>query len=185
MDELTEQLRDIRWRASELLDGLTSEQLLRRPDPAKWSIAECLAHLNQTAAVLQPLMDSAIKSGRKQNCIGEGPFKPGVLGRFLRWLAEPPPKIRLRAPKNILPPTSITDPAAVVAEFTRCQDEWERLGRESSGLDQQKLKIPSPFTGLSGLRLCAILPWMMAHERRHLLQAEKVKQQIQAKAARA
>jgi hypothetical protein len=28
------------------------------------------------------------------------------------------------------------------------------------------------------MRLAAVLPWMMAHQRRHLLQAENVKRQI-------
>jgi hypothetical protein len=60
--------------------------------------------------------------------------------------------------------------------------------RESKGLDQARIKIgsvTSPFRA----RLCAALPWMMAHQRRHLLQAENVKRQIvstaAAKAARA
>lgn len=179
MDSLLDQLQDIRCRTKDLVGGLTPEQLLQRPDPAKWSIAECLSHLNMMAATYQPFIDDAIRKGRDRKMVGEGPFSPGPMGRLLTWIAEPPPKFRLRAPKKILPQSSITDPAQVVAEFMRLQDEWQRQIQESEGLDLKRIKCGSPFPPLR-LRLAAPVPWMLAHERRHLLQAEKVKAELQA-----
>ncbi|HLJ26653.1 MAG TPA: DinB family protein [Candidatus Angelobacter sp.] len=185
MKTLLNQLEDIRRCAQELIAGLSPEQLMRRPDPAKWSIAECLAHLNLTGTGYVPLIEAAIRRGREGKMLGKGPFKPGLLGSLLKWIAEPPPKFRFRAPENILPPSSITDPSRVIAEFMRLQDEWERLVRESDGLDLKRVKVDSPLPQLPRLRLAAPVPWMLAHERRHLLQAEKVKAEIQAKAASA
>src|SRR5690242_10434600 len=183
MDDLLIQLQQIRQQTNELVAGLTSEQLTRRCDPTNWSIAECLAHLNVTGASYVPLLETAIRQGREKKLVGEGPFKPGALGRLLKWIAEPPPKFRMRAPKAILPPSTITDPARVIADFMRLQDDWERLVKECDGLDQKKVKCKTPFPPLPALRLCAPIPWMLAHERRHLLQAEKVKQEINSKAA--
>ena len=177
MNDLLNQLQDIRRRAKDLVAGLTPEQLTRRPDPAKWSIAECLSHLNATAAIYQPFIDEAIRKGREAKIFGTGPFNRGGLGRLLIWNAEPPPKFRMRAPKKILPPSSITDPTKVVAEFMHIQDEWERQVRESEGLNLEKIKCGSPFP-LPRLRLAVPVPWMLAHERRHLLQAEKVKEAL-------
>ena len=182
---LLDQLQDIRRRAGELVDGLSPEQLTRRPDPARWSIAECLAHLNAIGAIYQPSIDAAIRKGREDKVFGKGPFKPGPLGGLLKWLAEPPPKIRFRAPKNILPPSTITDPEKVMAEFTRVQDGWERQIRDCNGLDLEKVKCETPFPRAPRLRLAAPIPWMLAHERRHLMQAEKVKSEIQTKTAAA
>jgi DinB superfamily len=176
--DIGEELEDIRRRARELAGGLTAEQLARRPDPTAWSIAECLAHLNVTASVIQPKIASAIERGKKDKITRPGPFSPGAVGRLLIWIAEPPPKFRIRAPKNIAPQVGQDDPAQVVGEFMKVQDEWEKLIRDCDGLDQRKLKIASPFRGMPRLRLAAPIPWMMAHQRRHLLQAEKVKQQI-------
>ena len=184
MTNFIDQLQDIRRRASALVSGLNPQQLLQRPDPAKWSIAECLSHLNVIAAAYQPFIDDAIRKGREHKMVGEGPFSLGPLGRLLTWIAEPPPKFRLRAPKKILPQSSITDPAQVVVEFMRVQDEWERQVRESAGLNLKKIKCGSPFPPLR-LRLAAPVPWMLAHERRHLMQAEKVKAELQARAASA
>lgn len=183
MQNELEQIKQIRQRTSNLVAGLTSDQLTRRPDPTRWSIAECLAHLNVAGDVYAPLIEEAIGKGRDGKVFGKGPFNPGVLGRLLIWNAEPPPKFRLRAPKIILPPTSITDPAKVVADFARLQDEWTRLLKECEGLDLEKVKCRTPFPPLPSLRLCAPIPWMLAHQRRHLLQAEKVKEKINTRAA--
>ncbi|MBZ5523826.1 MAG: DinB family protein [Acidobacteriia bacterium] len=177
--QLNDELRAIRAKAEQLTSGLTPAQLAQRPDPAKWSIAECLAHLNQTARVMQPLIEKEIQRGEQAKVAGQGPFKPGGWGSMFTWIAEPPPKFRIPAPPNIAPPVQIGDPAVVVSEFVRYQDEWARLLKDSDGLDLAKLGVKPPFRGLfTKFRLSGVLAWMMAHERRHLWQAENVKKKL-------
>jgi DinB superfamily len=181
---LQQQIADVRRRAKELVSGLTPEQLTRRPDPTRWSIAECVAHLNLAAGVMQPMMSAGIDRGKKRKVYGHGPFNPGLRGGMLIWIAEPPPKFRLPAPKLIGPPVTISDPASVFSEFMRVQDEWERLLTEAEGVDQSKIALGrwwSPFY----CRLSASFPWMMAHQRRHLLQAEGVRRRLHAEAGAA
>jgi len=181
--DLGHELADICRRVRRLIEDLTPEQLCQRPDPTSWSIAECLAHLNLTAAIVQPKVAAVIERGKKEKLTAQGPFSPGPLGNLMIWIAEPPPKFRLPAPRSIVPRVEHGDPAEVVTEFMKVQEEWERLIRDSEGLDQKRLKVQSIFPGLPPLRLAAPIPWMMAHQRRHLLQAEKVKQQIVSGAA--
>jgi hypothetical protein len=173
--DYSDDLNEARRRAQELVVGLTPEQLLRRPDPGKWSIAECIVHLNITAATVQKLMASAIEQGKNQQVFSKGPFSIGPKGRLLVWIAEPPPKFRIRAPKNVRPPAAIDDPLQVLPAFMKAQDEWEQLMRQQQGLDLERVKVGQ---GVFRMRLAAALPWMMAHQRRHLLQAENVKRQI-------
>jgi hypothetical protein len=165
-------IADSRRRAQALIDSVYADQLMRRPDPGKWSIAECLAHLNITAATVQKLMARGIEQDKQEKKFGSGPFSLGPNGRLLVWIAEPPPKFRIRAPKNVRPPATIDDPLRVLSAFMKAQDEWERLMREQERLDLAAIKVGQ------GMRLAAALPWMMAHQRRHLLQAENVKRQI-------
>jgi DinB family protein len=183
VEQLISDVDAIRTRAQQLVSGLTPNQLTRRLDPAKWSIAECLTHLNLTAAVVQPKIAVAIELGRKENMTGTGPFSPGPLGRVLMWIAEPPPKFRMQAPKKIAPAIAHGDPAQIMADFMNVQDRWEKLVRDCEGLDQNKIKVASLFPGLPRLRLAAPIPWMMAHQRRHLWQAENVKRQIASQSA--
>lgn len=180
---LQQELGDIRRRANELVNGLTAEQLARRPEPSRWSIAECIAHLNATAAVVQQFMRKGIERGKTQRLLGKEPFALGPKGRLLLWIASPPPKFRMRAPKQVAPPLTIANPAGLLPEFMRVQDEWERLSKEAQGLDMSRIKVGPLFSPFR-CRLSAAFPWMMAHQRRHLLQAENVKRQIQAGAAK-
>ncbi len=175
-------IADFRRRAAELVAGLTPEQLTRRPEPGKWSIAECLAHLNVTAAAVQKLLAREIDRGTQGKKFGEGPFSIGPKGRLLVWIAEPPPKFRIRAPKNVRPPATIEDPLQLLPAFLKAQDEWERLMRDQEGLNLAKIKAGQ---GIFRMRLAAALPWMMAHQRRHLVQAENVKRQMNSAASTA
>ncbi len=174
-------IADSRRRAQALIDAVSADQLTHRPDPGKWSIAECLAHLNITAATVQKIMAQGIEQGKKEKKFGGGPFSIGPKGRLFIWIAEPPPKFRIRAPKNVRPPATIDDPLQVLPQFLRAQDEWERLMREQQGLDLAKIIVGQ---GAFRMRLAAALPWMMAHQRRHLLQAENVKRQILSAASK-
>jgi hypothetical protein len=176
-DSVAWDISDSRRRAQELTGGLTPHQLTQRPQPDKWSIAECLAHLNVTAATVQGLMVKAMERAKQEKKFGRGPFSIGAKGRLLVWIAEPPPKFRIPAPKNIRPPARIDDPLKLLPAFLKAQDEWERLMREADGLHLAKIKL-GPLTSPFRARFCAAFPWMMAHQRRHLLQAENVKRQI-------
>src|SRR6476620_3981286 len=183
-DHYAQELKDARLRAEALVSGLTPAQLTKRPHPGKWSIAECIVHLNVTAAVVQSLMEKAIARGKRNNTLGTGPFDIGPKGRLLVWFAEPPPKIRIPAPRNIRPPARIDDPLKLLPQFLKAQDEWERLIKEAAGLHQAKLKI-APLLSPFRARLSPAVPWMLAHQRRHLWQAENVKRQILSAAPKA
>src|SRR5579859_7103966 len=93
-DQCACEIQESRHRAEALLHDLTAEQLTAQPAPGKWSIAECILHLNATAAVVQPLMEKAIVQARRDKIVGAGPFDIGLKGRLLVWIAEPPPKFR-------------------------------------------------------------------------------------------
>lgn len=176
-DRCANEINEARHRAEALVLGLTPEQLTTQPDAGKWSVAECILHLNVTASVMQPLMEKAIAQARHDNKVGTGPFGIGLKGRLLVWIAEPPPKFRMPAPPHLRPPARIDDPLKLLPDFLKAQDEWERLIREAVGLHLAKIKVGKRFSPFRA-RFAAALPWMMAHQRRHLLQAENVKRQI-------
>jgi len=107
-DSISLQIADSRRRAQALVSGLSAEQLMRRPDPGKWSIAECIAHLNLTAAAVQPLMAKGIQSCKGKGISGEGPFSIGPKGRLLVWIAEPPPNSEFAHPRTCVRPQQST-----------------------------------------------------------------------------
>jgi len=173
----TSEINEARRRVEAVVLGLTPEQFTTQPEAGKWSVAECILHLNVTASVMQSLMQDAIAQAKRDNQLGNGPFSVGAKGRLLIWIAEPPPKFRIPAPPHLRPPARIDDPLKLLPDFLKAQDEWERLIRESAGLDLSTIKVGKLFSPFRA-RFAAALPWMMAHQRRHLSQAENVKRQI-------
>jgi hypothetical protein len=80
-DECAREIEKARRRAEELVRGLTPQQLTKRPHPGKWSVAECLVHLNATGGVMQSFMEEAIARGKRDKVLGTGPFDIGFKGR--------------------------------------------------------------------------------------------------------
>lgn len=175
---LREQIQQARRQAEEIATGLSLEQLNSRPDPAKWSIAECFAHLNVTAEIIQPLVAAAVAEGKSSQLHGKGPYSPGFLGRLLVWIAEPPPKFSMRAPRKVAPRIELGTGDEVIAKFLQLNDQWMRLVEDMDGLNLKKIKVAPLFPRMPRLRLSDPIPWMLAHQRRHLWQAERVRQKL-------
>jgi hypothetical protein len=181
--EFSNQVNDCRRRARLLAADLTSQQLLQRPDPTKWSVADCLTHLTVTGSLVQKIARNDITKARQNKVFGTGPFSTGPRGHLLIWVAEPPPKFRIPAPKSLVPCIA-GDADKVLADFMAVQDGWESLLGDAEGLDLYRIKIGkllSPFR----CRMSGGLLWMMAHQRRHLCQAENVKSSLLRNAGRA
>lgn len=161
--------------ATQLLVGLTDTQFNWRPQPGRWSISECLVHLNLTARVYLPVIDQAIARARSRGLYGRGPFRYGVVGRWLIRSMEPPPARRFRAPKPLAPPEH-HELAAVRAEFVNLRNEFLERIRRANGLDLSRATLRSPVLKVKILRfrLCECFAFLAGHERRHLWQARQV-----------
>jgi hypothetical protein len=175
-EQWTQGIEDARKRAQALVSGLTAEQLTKRPDPAKWGIAECIVHLNMTASDHLPLIAEAIQRARERKLFGQGPFDLGILGPLLMRITT---DVKVPAPRKVAHPVPTGDASGLLSDFMRVQDEWARLIQQAEGLNLEKIKIRSPYYfGLLRTRLCANFSWLIAHQRRHLLQAENIKKHI-------
>ena len=142
--DLCEQIDNIKEDALELSTPLEDVGFNWRPAPGRWSIAECLAHLNLVDGLDLPLISEAIASGRAAGLTGTGPFRYGFISRRFVRMSEAPGQIKMRAPKVYLPhPGQLKE--KVVAQFLSIHDRMRVLALESSGLDLKRIKVPSPF----------------------------------------
>src|SRR2546429_4938276 len=80
-----------------LTHGLTNEQFNWRPAPGRWSMAECIAHLNVVNGGDLAPIQAAIGGGRSRGATGEGPFEYGVLSKKFVARMEPPVQSKLKA----------------------------------------------------------------------------------------
>lgn len=163
---------DVFARTDALLAGLSEEQAARRPAPGAWSISECLDHLTMTAKAYHPVFDEWLKRGSPAG--GDG-YKPGWLWRKFIASLEPPVKRGFKAPASIAPsrPGGLEESkrdffAAHRAILSRL-DDLDRL-------DLGAIKIESPFAKWVRYPMGLVFYILPAHCRRHLWQAERVRQ---------
>jgi hypothetical protein len=171
-----DQFENLKDDALELSAPLSDSQFNWRPAPKKWSISECLAHVNILDGLDVPAIRDAIEAGRAAGLTGKGPFRYGYLSRSFVRFSEPPVKLKFKAPKVYQPPPGQPkDP--VVAEFIAIHDQLLELVSKSNGLDLALVKVgATPFPRLR-FSLGQRFALLAAHDRRHLRQAWEVRRQ--------
>lgn len=163
--------------AESITHGLTPEQFQWRPQPGSWSIGECFAHLNVTNSFALAAIEKGIAKGRHKK--GEGPFQYGFLVRKFIASQEPPATRKFKAPKVFLPPPAI-ELDTTVAEYRRISNELKRLTKEANGLHLARVKVEMTALHVA-LRHFVKMPLggqlllTTTHDRRHLWQAEQVR----------
>jgi hypothetical protein len=143
----------------------------RRPAPGRWSIAECVAHLNLTGAAFVPLLDRALVGAPAAPARGR--FRRDLAGWLLWRMTGPPARIRVKTSAPFVPQAT-TAPGELVAEFDRRQAEQIALVRRADGLPLDRLRITSPFNTRVRYNVYAALTILPRHQHRHLWQAEQV-----------
>lgn len=179
-DALTRSWRELRSTGEDAQDvaaGLGREQLWWRPGTDRWSVGECLDHLVRTGEAYLEALDEAIAEGRRRDRVAEGPHRPGLVGRWLTRLLEPPPGLGVPAPARIRPsrPPAGRDPDPLAAFLALRGRLAERL-EAADGLDLARVRVTSPFFAFLSFDLGSAFRVVAAHERRHLWQARRVRE---------
>jgi hypothetical protein len=171
--ESRRQLEAARADAQKLTEGLDDARFNWSPAVGRWSIAECIDHLNSGWMAL-PRLDRAIAEAPEHGHVGPGPYRHGLLGNLYLKFVEPPPKVRVPAPKRYRPKPgqAISD---VVPRFLRLQDALIERVEAAAGLDLGRIRIRSPISKRFRMSLGQWFAFLAAHERRHLWQAWQVR----------
>jgi hypothetical protein len=175
LDEFRRQFEELSDGAVELAGTLTDEQYNWRPSQHAWSIGECIEHLNATARQYLPALDEGIADAIRRGVYGEGPFRYVWLGRLFVKVVEPPPRIRFRAARALVPPPRRPRQESVAA-FRAYQVQYVDRLRQANGLDLARAYVKAPGSNWIRIQLGVGLLVTVAHERRHLYQATRVRQ---------
>jgi len=157
--------------ARKLVAGLTEEQLNWQPAPGCWSVGQCLEHLCITNEAYLPAISEATKD-KPDSPIDK--ITPGWFARwFIRSFIEPSPQTkRAPAPAKIRPAAHVS--LSVLDRFLAGNESCRELLLRARAKNVNRIRFWNPFirgirfTVGTGLRI------VVGHERRHLLQAERV-----------
>lgn len=178
LDEIRQEVAAVDADAQKLCSGLTEEQLSRRPQPGKWSIAENLAHLNITTQAYLPFIQRATERARDRGLSGTGPFDLGSMGKWFVSYLEPPFRVKTKAPKAIRP--ILQGPASdALPQFLRCNEVFLKQVESAEGIDLGRAVFVSPFSNLLRMKLIAAFATVTAHDRRHLWTIARIREQVE------
>ena len=153
-------------------ERLTPDQFNWRAAPEKWSVGQCVEHLNITTERYLPVLTQQIASARDRGLSARRPFTMGLLERSFFWMLEPPVRARVKAPKafHAAPDLAVE---ATVARWRALHDQLAECLRSAEGVDLGGIKVKSQFGPLS-FTLGGTFSILLAHERRHTWQAREV-----------
>lgn len=151
-------------------------QLNWKPTPKRWSVAECIQHLNRAAGIYVPVLEEVVPTLPP----GGPPFDYGGLARFSLKIMGPDTTMKFPAPPVFKPRSETTPtasgfaPAVVIGEFTAFQDRFAGIMDAGEGRDLSAKKMGSPAMKLWRMPIGAWAEAMAAHQARHLQQAQRV-----------
>lgn len=143
-----------------------------RPEPGRWSAAECVAHLNVTSRAFLPALKPAVEQAKQLTEPAPRRYRRDPAGWFLWKVMGPPVRFRVKTPAAFVP-ESTAGRMEIVQEFERLQREQIELVEASDGLPLGSVRIPSPFSPRTKYNLFAALSILPRHQHRHLWQAEQ------------
>ena len=161
--------------AQAVVAGLTDGQLNWQPAPGAWSIGQCLEHLCITNEIYLKIISTVLKD--KPDFPVEQ-INPGWFGRwFIRKFVEPSPDTkRVSAPPKIRPASRVD--LAVLDRFLSGNRSCRELILRARGKNVNHIRFWNPFVPGIRFTVGTGLETIASHERRHLLQAERVRDSV-------
>lgn len=166
-------------RAHRLADTLSDDAFNWKPAPKRWSVGECLVHLNTIAGRELPHFVAAAEAAEAAGRRAQGPFRYGLFSRLFIQSVTPgsrplPTLPAMKPPPTPVPTRSNLDRDAVLAAMDASTEGFVMLIDRSDGLDLAGVKVASPFLPFVSMPLGAHLEALGQHALRHVGQAERV-----------
>jgi DinB superfamily len=152
---------------------LNSRQLNWKPAADSWSVAQCLDHLISINSEYYPTFNRILNGETRRALMHRLPFLPAMFGRMMVNALSPKSQRRFKAPGSAQPSSSSIDPQ-IVDRFITHQRQMLAKMRSLEDRDPAGIIITSPFASVMVYNLLDAFRLIVAHERRHFAQAQRV-----------
>ena len=166
--ELIEQTK-ININKVEKYRKLSEKELNHKENSEKWSVLECIEHLNLYGEFYNPEIRKRIETSQlKTNAI----FKSGVIGNYFVKTMLPKKKLnKMKTFEDKNPSDSSLD-INVIDRFIIQQKEFLELIENSKKANLTKTKTAISISKLIKIIMGDTFRFVLAHNQRHLIQAE-------------
>lgn len=159
-------------------ESLSKEDLNYKPTPDEWSVLECIEHLNIADAHYIGQFDKKLtKVAASDNM----EFKPGWIGNYFVKMIKPREDGTIPSPmktmRKFIPEVNVQ--YDTLEKFIEDQDRLIEALEKSKTLDLNKVKITSAIGPIVTFRLGDAFRFLIGHNQRHLIQAQRVLQKLE------
>jgi hypothetical protein len=156
---------------------LSSDQLNTKPASDKWSISECLAHLNLTLKIYIPQMQKVVNEKENYGIQKEN-FSYSAIGKLAVKAMQPKADksigFSMKTFRRLNPAHSAIDAQVTISEFLGFQDSTIQVIKGMKNMNLSKPKIVTAIGPILKMGIGDALHFMVAHNQRHIVQAQKV-----------
>lgn len=165
-------LTDASTMSAVKFQNLPSEILNFKEAPDKWSMLECLEHLNRYGEYYLPEIEKAI-TARRSHVSSNLIYKSGLLGNYFADLMKVKngKMVRMKTPGDKNPSGSELSPI-VIDRFIKQQEMMRSLLEHARRVDLTKAKVPISIAKFIKLNLGDTFRFMINHIERHVIQAQ-------------
>lgn len=176
---LLQQVQSATNYAKRLVFERSEEELTTRVRSNSWSSAECLEHLALTTwAFLPPIAEIIARTPRLTR---NRALRCDMLAKVLIRSLEPPYRLRHKVLPHLVPQQN--DFPSAWNALLESQEGLVKIIRSGVGLAIDTVKIQSPVCSRLSYSVYGALGVLLAHQRRHLWQVEKVLRDLDHHAA--
>jgi uncharacterized damage-inducible protein DinB len=171
LDSLESKVESHLQHAIQVYQNLEPVQLLSPAANGGWSIAQCLDHLNSYGHFYLPQIQSGL--ARATGKPASATFQSTWLGSYFTRSMDPQTgKKKYKALKGHIPLANL-DAAVVVAGFIQQQETLLTYLAQCRQADLNAIKVPLSLSRWIKLRLGDVLQFLIAHNERHVQQADR------------
>jgi len=171
---LQQETEDILNNAISKWQMIPHSRFALRPAPGKWSANECLQHLNSYGNYYLPAIENAIRRSVLKQQYPAAQFKTGWLGNYFTKMMLPSKSgsIKKMNSPGAHVPKSILMSHEVITSFIDQQEKMLQLLEAAKKIDLNKTKVSISIAPIIKLKLGDVFSFIIAHNQRHVLQAE-------------
>lgn len=158
--------------------SLSEDELYWKPAPDKWSVGECLEHLNMTFRNYMPKIKQGIAQAVDKGWAPVDEFKSGWMGKTFtnsfRLDESGKPRRRVKTFKSFDAGKLPERNPKVREEFIAYLDELITRTNQAAKVDLHKVRVTSAIGPILRFKLGDALQFITVHNQRHIMQAQKV-----------
>jgi DinB family protein len=170
IDELIQNTESIIKQIEEF-QQVGEEMLNWKSTPQRWSVLECLEHLNRYGDFYLPEIKKRIDKAEKTDATEI--FKSGLLGNYFAESMLPKEKLNKMSTFKSMNPAGSKLDMKVITKFIDQQYQMLDLLNKARTINLQKVKTSISISKWIKLRLGDTFRVVIFHNQRHMLQAKK------------